>query len=220
MTVRLLDIEGTVCPVSFVKDTLFPYARARIADFVAARAGEGSVAADLRAAAAIAEVDPGDVGGIVAALIRWIDEDRKLTPLKSLQARIWDEGWDSGAFVAPLYPDVAPALRRWRAAGEVLAVFSSGAVPAQRQLFAHTTDGDLEPWFSAFFDTTIGAKRSADAYRAIAAALGVPPAAITFYSDIVEELDAAQDAGCVPRWIVRDPPRVDGAHAAEAVLAD
>ncbi len=30
----LLDIEGTTCPVSFVSDTLFPYARARLESFL------------------------------------------------------------------------------------------------------------------------------------------------------------------------------------------
>jgi enolase-phosphatase E1 len=206
--VRLVDIEGTVCPVSFVKDTLFPYARARLAAFV-----EGhDVRAELDAAAAEGGLDPADRDGIVRLLLRWIDEDRKATPLKALQGRIWAEGWDTGAFVAPLYPDVAPTLRGWRAAGEALAVFSSGSVAAQRQLFGHTSDGDLTGLFAGYFDTTTGPKRDAAAYRAIAVAMGCPTAEVRFYSDIVEELDAAAEAGCATTWVVRD-----GALPAHAV---
>ena len=59
-------------------------------------------------------------------------------------------------------------------------------------------------WFSGYFDTTIGAKRDADAYRKIAAAIALPPAQILFLSDIKEELDAAQAAGLHTVWLVRD----------------
>lgn len=219
MTVRLLDIEGTVCPITFVKDTLFPFARARLAAFVERNGADPGVQDDLLAAAQLAGRAPDDVAGIVATLLQWIDEDQKVTPLKSLQGRIWREGWDSGAFVAPLYPDVVPTLRGWKAAGDTLAVFSSGSVEAQRQLFGHTNAGDLLELFSAFFDTTVGSKRSAAAYAAIAAALGVAPGEVVFYSDIVEELDAARDAGVVTALITRDGWRgPTGGHAASATL--
>jgi enolase-phosphatase E1 len=95
VTIRLLDIEGTVCPISFVKDTLFPYARARLGAFVTANAHDPGVQADLAAAAALGSLDVADREGIVALLLRWIDEDRKATPLKSLQGRIWQEARSS-----------------------------------------------------------------------------------------------------------------------------
>jgi enolase-phosphatase E1 len=212
---RLLDIEGTVCPVSFVKDTLFPYARARLAAFVAAN----DVRAELAQAAAEGGLHPADRDGIVRLLLRWIDEDRKATPLKALQGRIWAEGWDTGAFVAPLYPEVAPTLRRWRAAGEALAVFSSGSVAAQRQLFGHTSDGDLTGLFAGYFDTTTGPKRSPSAYHAIARALERAPGDVHFYSDSVEELDAAAEAGCATTWVVRDGALpAHGIHGVRATL--
>src|SRR5690606_6467941 len=107
----------------------------------------------------------------------------------------WAAGYRGGDFAAPLYPDVAPALRGWHAAGHPLAVYSSGSVPAQKLLFANTDAGDLTPLFRDYFDTEIGHKRDADSYRLIADRLDRSPGDILFLSDVVAELDAAREAG-------------------------
>ena len=44
----LTDIEGTTSAIAFVKETLFPYAEARLDAFLDAREGEPEVAAALR----------------------------------------------------------------------------------------------------------------------------------------------------------------------------
>jgi enolase-phosphatase E1 len=132
---------------------------------------------------------------IVETLQGWIDEDRKHTALKALQGMVWAEGYAAGTLQADMYPDAAAALRRWHAAGHRLAVYSSGSVAAQQLLFAHTDAGDLTPLFDAFFDTEVGHKREARSYRTIAGRLGTEGGDIVFLSDVVEELDAARDAG-------------------------
>jgi enolase-phosphatase E1 len=116
---------------------------------------------------------------------------------------IWEEGYASGALKGDLYPDVAPALRAWAGVGVRLAVYSSGSVAAQKLIFGHSVAGDLAPLFAAFFDTRIGAKREAASYAAIAAELGVPPAALLFLSDVEAELDAAAASGLDTCQIVR-----------------
>ena len=108
---------------------------------------------------------------------------------------VWEAGYRDGDFTAPLYPDVAPALRAWHAAGHPLAVYSSGSVPAQKLLFSHTDAGDLTPFLCGYFDTTSGHKRDPDSYRLIADRLDRQPADVLFLSDVVEELDAAREAG-------------------------
>jgi len=45
--VYLLDVEGTVAPISFVYEQLFPYARKRMANFLAESLTDSSVVADL-----------------------------------------------------------------------------------------------------------------------------------------------------------------------------
>jgi enolase-phosphatase E1 len=194
-TTILTDIEGTTSSISFVKDVLFPYARARLPDFVRRHGHEPDVRRWLDAVAIDIAASACQDAVIVETLQGWIDEDRKHTALKALQGMVWDAGYRDGDFTAPLYPDVAPALRDWHAAGHPLAVYSSGSVPAQKLLFAHTDAGDLTPLFSGFFDTEVGGKREAGSYRAIADRLGTSPGNILFLSDVVAELDAAREAG-------------------------
>ena len=183
----LTDIEGTTSSIAFVAETLFPYARARLPAFVAAHPDETALIL-----AEVAAMEPGDP---VATLTRWIDEDRKATPLKTLQGMIWADGYASGEYQAHVYDDAVAGLRRWHAAGHQLYVYSSGSVAAQKLLFSHSTAGDLSPLFSGWFDTAIGGKRDAASYRNLVTALARPPSEILFLSDVVEELDAAREAG-------------------------
>ena len=197
------DIEGTTSSLSFVKDVLFPYARERLADFVRVHAREPEVRKildDVREEAGKAFTDM----ECVAQLMRWIEEDKKVTPLKSLQGMIWEQGYREGAFTGHVYEDAVRNLRAWRERGIALYVFSSGSVQAQRLIFGHSDFGDLTPLFAGYFDTTIGAKREVDAYRKILGAIALEPAQVMFLSDIKEELDAARSAGMQTVWLVRE----------------
>ncbi len=193
-TTILTDIEGTTSSISFVRDVLFPYARRKLPAFVAAHGDEPEVRhwLDMVATEHGAMCDD---AMIVETLQGWIDHDRKHTALKALQGMVWQAGYREGDFTAPLYPDVAPALRAWHAVGHPLAVYSSGSVPAQKLLFSHTDAGDLSGLFCGWFDTTSGHKRDPDSYRLIADALDRQPQDVLFLSDVIEELDAAREAG-------------------------
>lgn len=192
--VVLTDIEGTTSSISFVKEVLFPYARRALPAFVNAHANDPSVRRWLDQAAM-------EIGGLtsdhalVEVLQQWIDEDRKHTALKGLQGILWKEGYAAGAYRAHVYPDAAPALAAWKAAGHPLYVYSSGSVPAQKLFFAHSEAGDLTPLFGGYFDTEMGGKREAASYARICEAIGRAPAEVLFLSDVVEELDAAREAG-------------------------
>jgi enolase-phosphatase E1 len=199
----LTDIEGTTSSLSFVKDVLFPYARERMAEFVRAHAAEPAVRRELEEVEKISGKSLNDAE-IIAQLIRWIDEDKKITPLKSLQGMIWEDGYKKDAFKGHMYEDAVRHLQQWHQAGLRLYVFSSGSVQAQKLLFAHTACGDLTPLFSGYFDTTSGNKREAESYRRIVAAIGAAPGDVLFLSDIKEELDAARAAGMQVTWLVRD----------------
>ncbi len=197
------DIEGTTGSIAFVRDVLFPYARARIGAFVHARGREPEIRALLEAVAREAG-DPGMTDAAIAACLeRWIDEDRKVTALQTLQGLIWDEGYREGRLKGHVYPDAALALRAWSQAGLPIYVYSSGSVAAQELLFGHSVAGDLTPVFSGYFDTRIGPKKDAQSYRALAARIGRPCAAILFLSDSAEELDAAAEAGLKTIQLVR-----------------
>ena len=199
----LTDIEGTTTSVRFVFDVLFPYARAHMGELVRSHGHEPAVRAQIAEVARTVGRELSDEEAI-AALVRWIDEDRKVTPLKALQGMIWERGFRAGDFTGHVYEDAARRLREWHARGLRLYVYSSGSVQAQQLLFGHSDAGDLTPLFSGYFDTRTGGKREAASYRAIADAIGLPPAEVLFLSDIGEELDAAREAGMQTAWLVRD----------------
>ncbi|MEP6485499.1 MAG: acireductone synthase [Rudaea sp.] len=210
----LTDIEGTTSSISFVKDTLFPYARKHLPAFVVTHTDDTAVQHWLHEAAKEAGLVSATQTEIIELLQRWIDEDRKSTALKALQGMIWDEGYRSGEYQAHVYDDAVPALREWKLQGLDLYVYSSGSVPAQKLFFGFSTAGDVTPLFSGYFDTTIGAKREAASYAAIAKETGLRADEILFLSDIVEELDAARVAGMKTTLVARTPSScpTGGAH--------
>jgi enolase-phosphatase E1 len=198
----LLDVEGTTTPVDFVYRTLFPYARARLASHLAEHWDDERTRADVARLEAEHRLDSHSAppwreeAAAVAAYLAWLmDQDRKSTGLKSVQGRIWEEGYRRGELRGAVYPDVRPAFERWRRAGRRIAIFSSGSVLAQRLLFACSVAGDLTGFIDAYFDTTTGPKREAGSYRRIAEALGLAPERVLFLSDVAMELDAARAAG-------------------------
>jgi len=197
------DIEGTTSSLSFVKDVLFPHARERMGEFIRQHANDLAVQRELDEARRLSGQDL-NIAEVIIQLIRWIDEDKKISPLKTLQGMIWENGYRQGDFKGHLYDDVVRQLRKWRRQGIALYVFSSGSVQAQKLLFEHTEYGDLTPLFSGYFDTNIGSKREAGSYRKIAQTIGTKPDEILFLSDIMEELDAAHAAGMQTIWLVRD----------------
>lgn len=205
----LLDIEGTTTPIAFVHDVLFPFARAHLAHFLQSAQGSeefGDIVRRLAAGHAedvrAGEHPPPWKAGVddelatVSAYVHWLmDRDRKSPGLKLLQGLIWERGYQAGSLRGQVFADVPPAIRRWRARGLEVAIYSSGSELAQRRLFESTAHGDLTPFIRGFFDTAVGPKRSADSYRRIAGTLGRPPAALLFVSDVTAELAAARDAG-------------------------
>jgi enolase-phosphatase E1 len=197
-TAIVTDIEGTTTPIAFVRDVLFPYARARLPGFLAKHAQDQAVAAIIEQTETLAPGEP-----VQQALLRWMDADAKVTPLKTLQGLIWDDGYRCGELKGVIYPDVPPVLRRWHAAGLRLYVYSSGSEAAQRLIFGHSDAGDLAALFDGFFDTRIGPKREAASYVAIAQAIRAPAGDTLFLSDIGQELDAAAAAGLRTCQLVR-----------------
>ena len=172
----LTDIEGTTSSIAFVTETLFPYARARLRDHLAAHPDEA-------------------VGVPVETLERWIDEDRKEPVLKRIQGRIWRDGYARGELKGHIYSDAVEALRRWKGQGLRLFVYSSGSIEAQQLLFGHSEAGDLTPLFEGWFDLSTGSKLEADSYSLIAERIGLEPREILFLSDNDRETKAAHAAG-------------------------
>ena len=209
----VLDIEGTTTPVSFVTDTLFPYADEHLPSYLASHAGQAELeeALDLLSQEWEADVargtnpPPQDATQWVTGYVRWLmRQDRKSPGLKLLQGLIWKGGYADGSLHGSVYPDVPPALSRWREAGLAIAIYSSGSVLAQQLLFSTTAYGDLTRFVEQYFDTGVGPKREAASYERIARAMALPPAELLFVSDVIAELEAARGAGMQALHCLRD----------------
>lgn len=214
----LLDVEGTTTPIGFVTNALFPYARRHLRSYLRAHRGGAdheSLVAQIReehaSASAAGEALPPWPDSLadardsaIAGYVEWLmDRDRKSTTLKELQGRIWEDGYARGALIGRVFPDVRPALQRWREQSVEIAIFSSGSALAQQLLFRHSSDGDLARFIGWHFDTRVGAKTDPASYRRIAAAIGVPARKCTFLSDTTSELDAARREHMQVRLVVR-----------------
>ena len=211
----VVDIEGTTSRSTYVYDVLFPYATGRFDPWLRAHAQEPDVREivdQVRTEMGRPEASHAEV---VAALTEWVAQDRKVTPLKTLQGLVWQEGFDSGDLMSDFYPDALVALRRWHEAGLRISVYSSGSVLAQRNWYAHSPEGDLTSWIDGYYDTAnAGPKREEASYTTIAEAIKLPPSSLLFCSDVVAELDAARAAG----WQIVRVRRDGETHAVEDSL--
>jgi len=191
----LIDIEGTLGSIAFVRDVLFPYASERMDAYVMSHRDDPAVRDVLDQTAAESGAARDNESALLAALHDWSDRDVKVTPLKSLQGMIWLDGYKTSGLRGHLYPDAIDALQRYHGCGVALYVYSSGSVAAQKLLFGNSVAGDLLPLFSGFFDTTVGSKRESDSYQRILDEIGLAPNETIFFSDNEAELDAAEDVG-------------------------
>ena len=202
----LLDIEGTTTPIDFVYSVLFPYARAHVKDYLAAHLtladmtglveeNIDDVRCGLDPPVIESPVERPSLDEVEAYVLWLMDQDRKTLPLKSIQGKIWDEGYRRGELRSQVFEDVPPAFKRWREQAKKICIYSSGSVLAQKLLFANTEAGDLTPFISGYFDTNIGGKKDTGSYRRIAGGLKLESSAVLFVSDVTDELDAAAASG-------------------------
>ncbi|KAI1008071.1 hypothetical protein K3495_g146 [Podosphaera aphanis] len=202
--VVLLDIEGTLCRISFVKDVLYPFAL----DALSLNIDRLWTAPDfqpyLTAFAPACRTEPITFVAHIRALMA---ADDKSAPLKALQGFLWKSGYESGALRCPLFPDVHRALTQWHAARVPVLIYSSGSVEAQKLLFQYTDAGDLRPLLSGYFDTTTaGPKTDGASYARIVAESGVnvtDPRHWVFCSDYMSEIKAAQSIGMKGVFVTR-----------------
>jgi putative hydrolase of the HAD superfamily len=102
-------------------------------------------------------------------------------------------------FVA--YPDTLEVLGLLRERGIRLALLSNGGLPSIGRTLHHA---GIEPsWFEALMRTaTLGVKKPhPQAYRATAAALGLPAEACAFVDDSAENVAAARAVGMIG-WVL------------------
>jgi enolase-phosphatase E1 len=203
----LFDIEGTTTDIHFVHKVLFPYAYENMEHFVLHHQTQPKVQnaiEDVRKTVWEEEQQQLELHDVITKLRTWIKADRKHSALKEIQGLIWDIGYSKGEFQGHLYQDVKPLFAQILSKKNTIAIYSSGSVHAQKLIFGFSTQGDLTPMISYFFDTKIGGKREEASYKKISEETKLNPEEIHFFSDIPEELRAAQAAGMQVTQLLRE----------------
>lgn len=202
----LFDIEGTTTDINFVHKVLFPYSESHLKDFVLHHQNEKAIASAIKEVKETVQKEENrslDLDGVIETLLKWIREDRKHGALKEIQGHIWDIGYSKNDYKGHVYSDVKPFFERILDSGAKIGIYSSGSVHAQKLIFGYSSEGDLTPMISHYFDTKIGGKRDRTSYANIANAVHLKPEEIHFFSDIPEELKAASEAGIQVTQVLR-----------------
>lgn len=202
----LFDIEGTTTDIHFVHKVLFPYAKDRMKDFILDRNQDEKVARAIQQVKeTVAKEEHIQLTNyeVINRLEQWIVDDRKHGALKEIQGLIWEEGYQKNDFQGHVYPDVRPFFERLKQNQKTIGIYSSGSVHAQKLIMGHSTDGDLTPFISYYFDTKVGHKREAKSYQNIAEAVSMNASDIHFFSDIPQELEAAKEAEMQVTQLIR-----------------
>ena len=208
----VFDIEGTLAPISFVKDVLFPYATNNVQNYLENTWSVTQTQGDVKELYAQYDIDVassydgpsivkvGDKDVVIKSLseyVIWnISKDRKISSLKQLQGHMWEIGYKVGKIQSIIYDDVPKAFERLINNGKKISIYSSGSRIAQKLLFQYSNHGDIREKICVYFDTKVGSKREKSSYDEIALSLGVDsPEDILFVTDIYEEGVAAALAG-------------------------
>ncbi|KAI9307652.1 2,3-diketo-5-methylthio-1-phosphopentane phosphatase [Cunninghamella echinulata] len=218
----ILDIEGTITPITFVKDVLFPYVSNGLDAFLNSNWDKPELKSyiqllreqadkDVKDGIAEANTIPSEgsdetIKSAVKQNIQWqMAADRKIGALKAFQGYMWQQGYEEGQLVGVVYDDVITALNKWKDEGKKIYIYSSGSVPAQKLLVGYTKQGDLRKYFSGYFDTSVGLKVETESYKNIAKEIGVEDLkTILFVTDNINEIHAADKAGI--QVVIADRP--------------
>lgn len=210
----VFDIEGTVSPISFVKDVLFPYCTSNVNNYLdttwTSDQTQGDVLElwkqydiDLQSSTYNGpkvdktSKDKSELINSLSEYVKWnVLHDRKVSSLKQLQGHMWEIGYREGKIQSIIFDDVPTAFEQLKKNDKQISIYSSGSRAAQSLLFRYSNQGDLRKFISVYFDTKVGHKRERTSYEEIIQYLGVDkPNEILFVTDIYEEATAASSAG-------------------------
>ncbi|RWS09483.1 enolase-phosphatase E1-like protein [Dinothrombium tinctorium] len=222
----LLDIEGTITAIDFVRKTLFEFVKHNLESYLKFEANADELKADIallrQDSLALRSLKPEyadipliedqefandeEIRAAVVANVLWqMSKDLKTRGLKQFQGHMWRVGYANGVLKAHIFEDVPLMLSKWKDIYDIdYYIYSSGSVEAQKLLLANTINGDLLHLFSGFFDTAVGAKVESESYFNILKALNLNGDQVLFLTDVAKEAEAASNAGMNCLIVIRE----------------
>lgn len=191
----IVDIEGTITATSFIQDTLIPYAKSHLQEFIEQEKDNPVIkklCEEVRVDAKLAHINSNLAFSI---LNLWMEQNQQFHSLKTLQGLIWEKGFKEGMFKGHIFEDAYKHFCKWHEMGISIYLFSTGSVHFQHLLCQYSNHGDISHLFTGFIDTAIGEKNSVLAYKKIVQTLDCQPQQTVYLSDSFEELNAAKLAG-------------------------
>ncbi|EMG51070.1 UTR4 Enolase-phosphatase E1 [Candida maltosa Xu316] len=211
----ILDIEGTVCPITFVKDELFPYFIEKLPSFLSQITFPiSTTTTSTNPIIPILQKLPESITTssetVFSHFKSLVDQDIKDPILKSIQGIVWKLGYENGDLSAPIYTDAISFIDNYPTTtlDKKIYIYSSGSVNAQKLLFGHVRKEngvvDLNSKLSGYFDiTTSGYKNQSSSYVNILKDINKEGSQVLFLSDNVHEVEAAIQAGMESYVVVR-----------------
>lgn len=196
----LLDVSGTTTSINFVKDTLFPFAVKHAEEYLKANWESDDVK---EAVKELPEGAEAEVAKAVEQFTKATNDDTDNKGAKSLQGLIYKKGYESGDLKAHVFADVKENLENWSKTKKIM-IYSTGSVESQKQLFSHTTEGDLSSFITNYYDQTVGSKTESASYEKISKEASFKPEEVIFVTDNLEEAKAAKTAGCNAVLVLRE----------------
>ncbi len=199
MKAILTDVMGTTSPVGFVKTLMKDFS-----DNALSYVNKGEKEAIELIERIKEEAKLGTYEETVDYINEQIDQ-RNLQPhFLSLVGMVNVDGYKKGRLQGEFFDDVIGAFKNWKDNGKGIYVYSNGSEESLIKMFRTAKQGDIGVFVNGSFDTDrIGSKSEPDSYKKIGGKILVDPADMLFLSDVLTELDAANDAGCPVHLVVR-----------------
>ncbi|KAH1007817.1 hypothetical protein HUJ04_005010 [Dendroctonus ponderosae] len=200
-SVVLVDVLGTTTSINFAKETLFPYVVKNVEEVLTAKWDDEAVKS------AVKQLKEGDDDISLEAAVKLVkdltESNSENVGLKTIQGIVYEKGYESDDLKSHVFSDVPASFESWAKSRKV-AVYSTGSVESQKQLFTKSIEGDLSQYISNYFDLSVGPKSESESYKKIVEKLAVKPEEIVFITDLIEEAKAAKSAGLSTALVDRE----------------
>ncbi|XP_046402781.1 enolase-phosphatase E1-like [Ischnura elegans] len=213
----LSETLGTTTSYSFFEDTLRPYVKKNLKEYILNHWNDEELVEIVNALKKQAEVElkEGWVGGVEIpdgqdsdatkdAIITYALSQMDGTNLSSLNRLVVKDGYCKGHLKGHVFPDVIPAFKKWSEEGKKIYLYSSGMELSQKCLISNTIDGDMSELISGCFESSEYPPAKSESFRELCKKVDSPADKVAFLTHNATTACAAHKAGLVVIMLSRD----------------
>ncbi|XP_071453906.1 enolase-phosphatase E1-like [Hetaerina americana] len=213
----LTETLGTTTSYTFLEDTLRPYVKKNLKEFVLNHWNDEELVEIVKALKTQAELEVKE--GWVGAVAIPEDGDGKDTKeavisyalgqvdgnsIESLSRLIVKDGYSKGHLKGHVFPDVFPAFKKWTEEGKKIYMYSSGLEMSRECLISNSVDGDITKLISGCFESDEYPRTKCESFRDLCKKVGSPADQVAFLTHNAASASAAHKAGLVVIMLSRE----------------